>query len=218
MERWFPSFLEQAPDKVRELFHLNTIPMRWQAGDMLAYEGAACTHFFIVISGNIRVYKPGDRSREITLYHVREEQSCILTGFCLLSHNSFPAFAIAETDVEAVLIPADLLREWVGRFDSWRGFLFDTMAMRLADILSTLEKTLFQRLDVRIARMLLELMDGDENTVHITHAELARELNSSRVAISRLLEKLSADNVLSQQRGKIHVLDISSLQKIAASV
>ncbi|MEL6821799.1 MAG: helix-turn-helix domain-containing protein [Calditrichota bacterium] len=116
------------------------------------------------------------------------------------------------------MIPADLLREWVGRFSAWQNFLFDTMSMRLSDILSTLEKTLFQRLDVRIANMLLELMDQDENTVLITHAELARELNSSRVAISRLLEKLSAGGVLSQQRGKILILDVLELQKIAASV
>lgn len=218
MDPWFPSFLEQAPDKVRKLFNSNTIPIHWQAGDMLAYEGADCTHFFIVISGNIRIYKPGDKNREITLYHVREEQSCILTGFCLLSHNTFPAFAVAETDVEAVLIPADLLRDWVSRYDAWRGFLFETMSMRLADILATLERTLFQRLDVRIANMLIELMDTDENVVQITHAELARELNSSRVAISRLLEKLSAVGILSQQRGKILILDIEALQKITTSV
>ncbi|MGH1366284.1 MAG: Crp/Fnr family transcriptional regulator [Calditrichia bacterium] len=214
---FLPQFLQNAPDNIVELFEKNSISMSWKAGEILAYEGGSCTHFFIVISGNIRVYKPGDTEREITLYHVTRQQSCILTGFCLLSHNMFPAFATAESDVQAVLIPADLLRDWVARYDVWREFLFASMSVRLTEILTTLEKIAFQRLDSRIAHYLLSLMQPTNMVVEVTHAELARELGSSRVAISRVLEQFSKAGIVRQQRGKITIVDRAVLKNLCKS-
>jgi CRP/FNR family transcriptional regulator len=78
----------------------------------------------LLISGIVRVYKVGESGRQITLYRFGNGQSCILTANAILSQKTFPAVAIVEKDAEAVMIPADVFRNWVGKYDLWREFFW----------------------------------------------------------------------------------------------
>lgn len=71
----------------------------------------------ILLSGEVRVYKIGETGREITLYRFGLGESCILTANAILSDQSFPAIATVEQEAEAVMIPANIFRDWVHRYD-----------------------------------------------------------------------------------------------------
>ena len=205
--------LENANPRVKAIFESTAIHKQFSAGTQLAMEGAVCHYFFVVISGIIRVFKLGDTGREITLYRVNPNQSCILTSFGVLSQTPFPAFAIAETDVELLMVTAADIRDWVDRYDVWRKHLFENMTIRLNEILNTIEKVAFQRLDVRLAEYLLSHFPADMRILKITHEQLGRELGSSRVPVSRILEEWENDGAIELARGKIIILNREQLRE-----
>ena len=176
------------------------------AGAPIAWEGDACDQLAIVLAGTVRVYKVGESGREITLYRIEETESCVLTASCILSRTQFPALAVAETDVEAVLIPAYVLRDWVARYEPWRDYVFDMMSQRLADVIATVEEVAFRRMDARIAEFLAGLGENGA-TIPITHQEIASELGTAREVVSRILKDLERGGLIALSRGAVTLLD-----------
>jgi CRP/FNR family transcriptional regulator len=126
------------------------------AGRDVFVEGDRIDAIVLLISGVVRVYKIGETGREITLYRFGLGESCILTANAILSQQSFPAIATVEKDAEAVMIPADIFRDWVRRYDAWRSFVFDLLSQRLAGVMAIVEEVAFRRMDTRVASLLLE--------------------------------------------------------------
>jgi len=174
-------------------------------------EGDHCDAIALLISGVVRVYKIGETGREITLYRFGFGESCILTANAILSQQSFPAIATVEKDAEAVMIPAEKFREWVTRYAVWRKFVFDLLSQRLSSVMAIVDEVAFQRMDVRVASLLLT-RSRVQNPIRITHQEIAAELGSSREVVSRLLEDLSERGFIGVRRGEVEILDPDGLQ------
>jgi CRP/FNR family transcriptional regulator len=113
------------------------------------------------------------------------------------------------------MIPAGVFRQWIGRYDLWRDFIFGLLSQRLATVIATVDEVVFRRMDVRVAAFLLERSQG-QGQVHITHQQIAAELGSSREVISRLLETLEDGGLIRRSRGVIEVLDAKGLETFAA--
>ncbi len=204
-------FIKQAESQIgRELMQA-AIFARIPAGRDVFVEGDQADDIALLISGVVRVYKIGETGREITLYRFGLGESCILTANAILSRQSFPAIATVERDAEAVLIPADIFRDWVRRYDAWRTFVFDLLSQRLASVMAIVDEVAFHRMDTRVASLLLG-RGRSQNPIHITHQEIAAELGSSREVISRLLEDLTDQGLIRLGRGSIEILDFRALE------
>lgn len=178
-------------------------------------EGDQVEAIALLISGVVRVYKIGETGREITLYRFGNGQSCILTANAILSQKTFPAIATIEEDAEAVMIPAETFRAWVGKYDLWREFVFELLSQRLSKVMSIVDEVVFRRMDARLAALLLTRTQT-QNPLLITHQKIASELGSSREVISRLIEDLSARGFLRVSRGEIEILDAEGLRSAFA--
>jgi CRP/FNR family transcriptional regulator len=181
------------------------------AGKDVFVEGDSVKAIALLISGVVRVYKIGATGREITLYRFGLGQSCILTANAILSKQSFPAIATVEKEAEAVLIPSDVFRDWVNRYDLWRGFVFDLLSQRLSNVMEIVDEVAFRRMDVRVASFLLTRYRV-HNPMRITHQEIAAELGSSREVMSRILEDFAERGLIRVSRGEVEVLDDEELQ------
>jgi CRP/FNR family transcriptional regulator len=124
------------------------------AGQDVFVEGDRVDSIALLISGVVRVYKIGETGREITLYRFGLGQSCILTANAILSQKSFPAIATVEEAAEAVIIPAQVFRDWVNRYDLWREFVFELLSDRLSMVMAVVDEVVFQRMDRRVAALL----------------------------------------------------------------
>jgi CRP/FNR family transcriptional regulator, anaerobic regulatory protein len=184
---------------------------RIPAGQDVFLEGDRVEGIALLISGVVRVYKVSETGREITLYRFGLGQSCILSANAILSHKTFPAVATVEQDAEAVIIPSEVFRDWVRRFDPWREFVFDLLSQRLSTLMAVVDEVAFRRMDARLASFLLA-RSRIRNPIRITHAEIASELGSSREVISRLIEDLSTRGIVRLARGEIEVLDMEGLE------
>lgn len=207
-------FLQNADAQlVREFREAGNI-VKIPAGQDVFTEGERVQGLALLISGVVRVYKIGETGREITLYRFGNGQGCILTANAILSYKTFPAVATVEADAEAVMIPAETFRRWVGKYDLWRDFVFELLSQRLEKVMSLVDEVVFRRMDVRLISFLLHRSEV-ENPMRITHQEIASELGTSREVISRLLEDLSQRGFVRVSRGEIEILDQEELQALA---
>ena len=204
-----------APRDVKDAFDERAVKKKFGAGEMLAFENRECAGFFVVVDGTIRVYKIGETGREITLYRVRQQESCVLTAFSLLSRTGFPAFASAESDLELILVPASTFRDWINRFPMWRDYLFNTLSRTLNEILNTVERVTFTRIDTRIATHLLKHAEAGSQSVVVTHERLASDLGTGRVVVSRALKDFEKKGLVRLHRGRVEIADAEGLQKIS---
>lgn len=206
--------LQHADPKLSREFMQTAFFARIPAGRDVFVEGDRIDAIALLISGVVRVYKIGETGREITLYRFGLGESCILTANAILSQQSFPAIATVEKEAEAVMIPADTFRDWVDRYDLWRGFVFDLLSQRLSSVMALVDEVAFRRMDKRVAALLVE-RSRFQNPIPITHQEIATELGSSREVISRLLEDFTGQGLIRMRRGAIEILDSRSLESYA---
>lgn len=215
----FP-FLHDAPHGVQTAFAAEVRRRHLSSGQFICMEGDACGVLPLVLSGSARVYKSGETGRELTLYRIERGESCILTVSCIVGDRPFPAFAVAETDVVALLIPAATFRRWVLTEETWRGYAFDLLARRLSDVIETVEEVAFRRLDERVAAHLLgqaSIGAGEDLYVETTHEAVATELGSSREVVSRVLKEFEREGLVVLARGVIHITDTPGLRRKAES-
>lgn len=197
--------LAVADHEARASLQAAAVPVRVPAGAGVCLPGAHCTQLALVLEGVARVYKLGETGREITLYRVEPGQVCILTAACILSRQPFPAAAVAESAIEAVAVPEQVIRQLADRSPPWREFLFLLISQRLAEVISVIEEVAFRRMDSRVAAWLLKHAAG--GAVEATHQHIAAELGTSREVVTRILRDFEAAGALSAGRGQVQLLD-----------
>lgn len=210
----FP-FLANTTSQTKEVFCRQSEHLKLSAGQFICLEGDVCNHLPLVLSGTARVYKMGHSGREITLYRIESGESCILTASCILSQQRFPAFAVAETAVEAIGLSANSLRDWMTQDPAWQRYVFGLLTQRLTTVMEVVEEVAFHRMDVRISAYLLKMTDSRGSSVQTTHEVVAQELGSSREVVSRILKDLEKRGIVNLTRGNISILKLNELTQIA---
>jgi CRP/FNR family transcriptional regulator len=204
--RSLPVFAK-ASDELLTLVAKHAVIKEIPANQQIAYEGMCSDWFFVLLSGSIRVYKMSESGREVTLYNVEKDESCVLTIFSIVTQTSYPAFASTQTDIKGLMIPATPFRCWIDQHSFLRDHVFNSLSGRLNDILETFDKVIFQRVDTRVAQFILDKCPQNGDTLSLTHEQLSQELGTGRVVVSRTLEGFAAENLIQLARGRITLLD-----------
>ena len=181
------------------------------AGTVLFDENQPCQGFPMLLSGNIRVIKAAPNGRELQLYRVLPGESCILTSSCLLGNTRYHARGIAEQNLEMVLLPAATFHALLEMQESFRSYVFHLFSDRLTDLMQLVSAVAFQKLDQRLAKLLV----SKNNPVHATHQALADELGSAREIVSRLLKGFAEQGWVKLGREQIDIADAVALKRFA---
>jgi CRP/FNR family transcriptional regulator len=206
----YPMLRELSAAERQELFESATV-VHLPEGTVLFDESQPCQGFPLLLSGNIRVIKAAPNGRELQLYRVIPGESCILTSSCLLGNTRYHARGIAEQDLEMVLLPAATFHSLIEKQDSFRGYVFHLFSDRLTDLMQLVSAVAFQKLDQRLANLLI----NKNNPIHTTHQALADELGSAREIVSRLLKGFAEQGWVKLGREQIDVTDATALKKFA---
>lgn len=208
----FP-FIQSTDAGFRDAFFGRAQYLQIGRGQVVAMEGDRCQGLALVLSGSVRIYKMTPSGRELTLYHIPEGDSCVLTASCIMSDSRFPATAETETDVELIIVPSISARDWLSGNDVWCAFVFGLVSKRLASIILTLEDVAFLKMNVRLAHYLIENADS-AGALHVTHQHIADELGTSREVVTRLLKEFENDGLLETHRGNIVIRDAAGIQAL----
>ena len=109
-----------------------------------------------------------------------------------------------------------LFQNAMAHSEAFRNFIMATLARRLSDVMRVVEQVTFQRLDLRLACLLGQLFERNKSAaISVTHEELARELGTSRVVISRLLKEFENMGCIRLGRSEIELLSPQALARLS---
>ena len=187
--------------------------MQLPAGTQVFAEHQPCRGFPLLLEGSIKVVKQAASGRELLLYRVQPGGSCIISSSCLLGHSDYNARGIAETPITLLALPVASFSALMLEHLPFRDFVFHLFTERIAELMQLVEEVAFARLDQRLAKLLLA---RPENTLNVTHQQLADELGSVREIVSRLLKGFAAQGLVTLGREQLSITDRPGLQKLTA--
>lgn len=163
----------------------------------------------LLVSGAVKILREDSDGDELLLYYLEKGETCSMTLTCCLAHAKSEIRAIAELDTVLIMIPIQKMEEWTSTYKSWRNFVFESYHKRVNELLHTVDSIAFKNMDERLVNYLKEKSRiTKENTIHNTHQEIAYDLHSSRVVISRLLKKLEEMGKIALHRNFIKIIDL----------
>jgi len=163
----------------------------------------------LLVSGAIKVLREDKDGNELLLYYLEKGETCSMTMTCCMGQTKSEIRAIAETDAKLIMIPIQKMELWTAKYKTWRNFVFESYHNRLNEMLHTLDSIAFDNMDERLLAYLKEKARVNEDkTIHSTHQEIAYDLHSSRVVISRLLKKFENLGRIELHRNYIEILHL----------
>ena len=180
-----------------------------KAGPTLMEIGEYIKGMPLLISGVIKVLREDPDGDELLLYYLEQGDTCSMTMSCCMGQSRSEIRAVAETDARLIMIPIRKMEEWTAKYRSWRNFVFDSYNSRLNEMLQTIDSIAFLNMDERLVKYLRDKARvNQDQTIRNTHQEIAYDLHTSRVVISRLLKKLEQMGKIELHRNYIKILDL----------
>lgn len=199
-------FLEK---ELQEEILKNGVFKTFQTNDVLIREGQFITRFPLVLKGLIRVTRASDDGNELLLYYLKQNEVCVMSLTCCMTNLTSTIKAIAEEETEVILLPVELLDNWMCKYASWKNFIMQTFQNRFRELIETIDSIAFLKLDERLVRYFTDRHKKSGTTIlNETHQDLALRLNTSREVISRLLKQLEKSGKIKLSR---NFIDFSGL-------
>ena len=193
------------PDLISEITRAATSKDISQNTEILR-EGQYVKVIPVVLKGLIKVFTRHE-DKELLLYYIRPNESCIMSFSAGLKNEPSKVFAVTEEDTTALLLPVDKVRLWIKQFPEINSLFFQQYNLRYNDLLSTIHDVLFEKLDKRLYRYLREKVTlTGSNPLKISHRQIAADLGTAREVISRVMKKLENEGKVKQQGTSIELL------------
>lgn len=161
----------------------------------------------LLLHGAIKILREDENGDELLLYFLERGDTCAMTLTCCMGQAKSRIRAIAETDGSLLMIPVEKMEDWLTKYKTWRNFVFDSYNVRLMEMLEAIDTLAFMNLDERLFKYLTDKAKVIGNTeIQNTHQEIAYEMHTSRVVISRLLKALEIEGKIKLHRNKIEIL------------
>lgn len=179
-----------------------------EEGEMLMDLGQSIEYMPLLIDGAIKVLREDNEGDELLLYFLERGDTCAMTMSCCIGTSKSKVRAIAEKASKIVMIPVENMSQWLLDFDDWRAFVFESYSNRMNELLTAIDSLAFMNMHERVYKYLREcVMVHKDNELNVTHQEIANDLHTSRVVISRILKSLEKEGRISLHRNRLKVLE-----------
>lgn len=169
----------------------------------LFYQGDICNDILLLKEGTVTLMMYGSINELIPLYEIQKGEQCIINTSSTLSNTTTIATAQTKTAIKGWLIPSNIIKELMIKSPTYQEYIFSLFSIKFSALTTLIEDIKFKKLDTRI---LESLKMKNEKIIQITHEELANDLGTSRVVISRVLKDLENKNLIKLHRKKIELL------------
>jgi CRP/FNR family transcriptional regulator len=163
----------------------------------------------LLVSGAIKILREDEQGDELVLYYLEKGDTCAMTLSCCMGQTKSKIRAVAETNVELIMLPKEKMAEWLGKYKTWQAYILQTYHNRMDELLEALDTIAFLKMDERLFKYLKDkAMVTHNDLLHVTHKQISEDLHTSRVVISRLLKKLENESKIALFRNSIKVLEL----------
>ena len=192
-----------SPELVEKLQQYS-IKKTYEAGDIILNENAHIRSIPIVTKGTLKVIRTEEDGREILLYYIKAGESCIMSFLGGLHNETSKVKAEVEDDAEILFLPLEKVSLFIKEYPQWLDYIFRLYHKRFEELLEVVNAIAFKKVDERMLDLLNKKVELTENkTLNITHEQLANELGTARVVVSRLLKQLEEIGKVKLGRNKI---------------
>lgn len=163
----------------------------------------------LIISGAIKILREDKDGDELVLYYIEKGDTCAMTLSCCMGETKSKIKAVAETDVTLLMIPKEKMSQWLSKYKSWQEYILLSYHSRLSEFIEAVDSIAFLNMDERLHKYLKDkaMVVGDD-VLSVTHLQIANDLHTSRVVISRLLKALEKQSKIKLHRNQIKILDL----------
>ncbi|MCS6967593.1 MAG: Crp/Fnr family transcriptional regulator [Cytophagales bacterium] len=200
------SAFKSSPALTAKLYEYSKIK-HYKAGEVILRENAYMKAIPIVVEGSVRVIRSEEDGREILLYYLRAGESCIMSLLGGIHNEKSKVRAEVEEDAEILFLPLDKALLLVKEFPDWLEYIFRLYHKRFEELLQIINEIAFHKVDERLVSLLnRKVALTGSKVLHVSHEQLANELGTARVVVSRLLKRLEENGVVQLGRNRIVVL------------
>lgn len=194
------------PDLIREIMQFGEFKS-FSEGELIMDYGKYIRFMPLIVQGTIKVLKKDDQGKELLLYYLSANESCSMAYNCCMEAKKSEVKAIAEDDTQIIAVPHVKLDEWLCKYPSWKNYIMRSFNERFMELLRSIENIAFHKLDDRLLHYLKEKQKHTESAViKASHNQIADELATSRVVVSRLLKQLENDGKIILYRNELKII------------
>lgn len=195
-------------DLIAEIQELG-VPKEFKEDSTIIEVGDYIISMPLLVSGAIKILREDEYGDEIVLYYLEKGDTCAMTLSCCMGQTKSKIRAVAETNVELIMLPKEKMAEWLGKYKTWQSYILQTYHNRMDELLEALDTIAFLKMDERLFKYLKDkAMVTHNDVLNVTHKQISEDLHTSRVVISRLLKKLENESKIQLFRNSIKVLEL----------
>ncbi len=204
LQKFYGSQFEPALLKeINEVGILREVP----EGSDLIRPGEFIKSMPLLLSGSIKILRPDAQGDELLLYHLEKGDTCAMTMTCCMGNTKSEIHAVTEMPSRLLMIPIGKMEEWSSTYKTWRNFVFASYHARMMELLESVDNIAFNNMDERLEKYFedkIKILNSKH--IYTTHREIAADLHTSRVVVSRLLKKMEHKNKIKLHRSFIEFL------------
>ncbi len=185
-----------------------------EKGELLFHEGAVCSYVPFLKDGKLKVFLLTENGREVLLYSLLPNQMCVLAMLCAYSKEDYPAYSCAEEDSLLVPIPTDVALDWFDRESWWRHLFMRVLSEKVLSVMSLLNGMLSRNVESRLIDYLIS-HSRNGFIINKRHEDIAREIGSVRVVVSRTLKRLEQDGLVELGKQSVIIRNLEALKRRA---
>jgi len=177
------------------------------AGQELIKMGQPIKVVPMVLSGTLKVSRINDEGQELLLYYVRKGEGCAMTFSCGMMSKPSQVEGSAEEDLTMICVPVNVMEDLMQKYQSWKKFVMSTIVNEFIDVIKSVDEVTFKKMDDRLVNYLKEKSRiAGSSLINVSHQQIADEMGTNRVVISRLLKKLEHNKRVLLYRNQIKLL------------
>ncbi|MCR5591323.1 MAG: Crp/Fnr family transcriptional regulator [Lachnospiraceae bacterium] len=207
-------FYDKLSDEEKTHVSENVTIRNYSKGEVIHSCTGACIGLIYVITGSIRVSIISEEGRELTLYRLKDKDTCVISAACVLHEIRFESAMTATEDTTVLVLNSKALGKLVDQNIEVRCYSYEIATKRFSSALFVLQEIILTSFDRRLARFLLENAEKDGNELHMTQEMIATEISSAREVVARMLRQFVLDDLVELKRGTIVLKDPEGLRKI----
>lgn len=204
IEQAYAGVLEPALiEEIKQIAQVKT----FHEGDLIIDTAQYIRAMPLLLEGAIKVVREDEDKGELLLYYLEQGQTCTMSIACCLGNKKSEIRARAEKDTTVAMVPNEQVNEWMGKYPSWRNFIISSYSSRMNEMLQAVDNLAFSNMEERIINYLKAKVNlTNDRILTLTHQDIASDLNTSRVVVSRILKKLENEDKIVLLRNEIRVL------------
>ena len=180
-----------------------------EEGEEIIGIGSYIKYMPLILDGAIKVLRNDEEGDDLLLYFLERGDTCAMTLACCMGRKKSEIKAVAETPCYLLLIPIENMAKWMSKYPTWQQFILKSYQDRMSEMLEAIDTLAFDHLDSRLLKYLKDkAMVNRNEQIQVTHMEIANDLHTSRVVVSRLLKALEIKGEIQLNRNQITVINL----------